>query len=468
MRHHIRSIAGIMLAMLLLTAVFPAAALESSNTANDPILAAFPKITKVEKTDGGQFAFRGAPVTNKTQYTINEKTDECIVLHQFASAADAITCFSMIRGYGLEYNGAFVYANTVQPYTYYIDNDKRLLLYCGSNASVHKKLTALRFYPRGGYFAQRSSTISDSGESYQWEGSSFSAPGSLKNVLKASHRILYCKVEAAAPVKDTMVRYRLATLQNIKNAEEAHYNIYALTGALSVGKTYILFLKQSIAQDSTLLAAEDRGVYTTSADGMPMPGLEVNGQFVLPAMEYGMKAQCTLEDFTAQIAKNRYFKKVAVPEDVQRAYRGVEASDTAGNMRLDLILPKTTVKAGEPIECYTELTYTGKNKQMTIYSDGKPYFTVVGGPYLNGEWISMLDIVKDILMRGVAKRFTFSKSGVYDPDGVNGAFFERYFNDPVLRLDPGEYEIITGFRYSLNEDFNKVYRMEARTMITVE
>ncbi len=455
----------ILLAVLLFTAAIPVLAVEAAT--DDPILAAFPKIVSVE-TGGGQFAFAGAPITAKTQYTLNEKTDECITVHQFQNAADAAVCFNMIDRCGLIYKGQFVYADSTLPYTYYTNTQNNsLLLYCGSNAKYNKTITGMGFKPRGGYFADRGAIFNADG-TVTFHGTSTS-PGSLKKVLKNSHRVLYCRVESETDYYDnSRARYKLTTMQNIKNAEAPAYYLYSVPGGLCVGKAYILFLKQSTVGNN--LEEEDCGVYTSSGDGMYCPGLEVDSRgMVLPATQFGLKKQYTLNDFIKLLQKNSAFKRVAVSKDVEDRLRGVVASDTAGNVKLSLVLSKTTVKAGEPIECYAELSYTGKKKGVTVYGEPKPYFSISGGKFSKGQGMMMLDVLATQILKAEPVRFPFNKSGAYSEQDPNAAFWKAYFSEPKLLLEPGEYEITTGYSYTLDEDYaGKEYKMQATTKITVE
>ncbi len=68
--------------------------------------------------------------------------------------ADMALCKSYIDGYALVRDGMRVYAASNRPYTWYQDGKCAILLYCGTDKSIDKKLRAFTGNaPAGGYFA---------------------------------------------------------------------------------------------------------------------------------------------------------------------------------------------------------------------------------------------------------------------------------------------------------------------------
>lgn len=138
-------------------------------------------------------------------------------------------------------------------------------------------------------------------------------------------------------------------------------------------------------------------------------------------------------------------------------------SDTDSNnndLQLQLMLPKHKFEAGEPIECKAVLTYVGEEDTVTIfYNNPIVIFTLDGGEYFHGDrygWavhdVNNAPAAARILKKGEPMEIPFQKQQHWFTgllDDTEKAFWEDYKASPELTLEPGNYEIIAHFAYSL-------------------
>lgn len=137
-----------------------------------------------------------------------------------------------------------------------------------------------------------------------------------------------------------------------------------------------------------------------------------------------------------------------------------DTDTTNHDLQLQLVLPKHQFEAGEPIECKAVLTYVGEEDSVTIfYNNPIVIFTLDGGEYFRGDrygW-AVRDVynapaVTRTLKKGEPLEIPYQKqqhqfTGLMDD--AEKAFWEDYKASPELTLEPGKYEMIVHFAYSL-------------------
>ena len=137
-----------------------------------------------------------------------------------------------------------------------------------------------------------------------------------------------------------------------------------------------------------------------------------------------------------------------------------DTDTTNHDLQLQLVLPKHQFEAGEPIECKAVLTYVGEEDSVTIfYNNPIVIFTLDGGEYFRGDrygWavhdVNNAPAVARTLKKGEPLEIPYQKqqhqfTGLMDD--AEKAFWEDYKASPELTLEPGKYEMIVHFAYSL-------------------
>lgn len=266
---------------------------------DDAIIKAFPTAKLTEASDGGSFAFTGAPATSKRQYTINAKTGEALTVHTFTNAQDAAVAFDMIHGYRLQFNGQAVFADAKLPYTYYSDKtNNRVALYCGINADAGKKLKKLGFEVAGGYFASRNSVMYNGME---YVVPNTGSPKSINALLRASN-VLF--VGTVTGVSNADKDYTVTVAKDIKNASAGQYTISnVLPGFLMQGCSYVFFVRQYTDKDGT--------IKNVLADNVMQSALDVDSRgYVLPASAYRLHTLSTVDSFVKMLKSSSCWKYV--------------------------------------------------------------------------------------------------------------------------------------------------------------
>ena len=138
----------------------------------------------------------------------------------------------------------------------------------------------------------------------------------------------------------------------------------------------------------------------------------------------------------------------------------LDTDSNNNDLQLQLVLPKHQFEAGEPIECKAVLTYVGEEDSVTIfYNNPIVIFTLDGDEYFRGDrygW-AVRDVynapaVTRTLKKGEPLEIPYQKqqhqfTGLLDD--AEKAFWEDYKASPELTLEPGKYEMIAHFAYSL-------------------
>lgn len=129
---------------------------------------------------------------------------------------------------------------------------------------------------------------------------------------------------------------------------------------------------------------------------------------------------------------------------------GTSLSQTKEDLKITLYLDKRTYTSTEVITPYAEVEYVGKEDKITLIT-GSPsvYFSVTGGKYHKGEYaIEDMAIMLE-LKKNTPVRFDFSKSGGFETNSPDAPFWEAYYAQKELMLEPGTYDLEAGLIYRL-------------------
>jgi hypothetical protein len=151
-----------------------------------------------------------------------------------------------------------------------------------------------------------------------------------------------------------------------------------------------------------------------------------------------------------------------LPDVVER--RSTESSD---GIELSLEVASTSVGVGEEIVAFATLTNLAAT-DVTVFSSGSgPVAFSVGrledGLAVDAGWT--LDCAPHKLPSGEPARIAFAKSGGWDPQGPNVAFYEAYFAEPALRLPAGTWQITAQLHGSIGDCGGRP--VELATSVTV-
>jgi hypothetical protein len=122
------------------------------------------------------------------------------------------------------------------------------------------------------------------------------------------------------------------------------------------------------------------------------------------------------------------------------------ASATQGAFQLTFELPRTTYRAGEPIEGRAALAVVGGAPVPFGSSGNGPFtfnFAEVGGQR-NVGGLMTADCAPYRLEPGRPMTSAITKSGGWSGDDPNAPFYGAFLADPVVRLPPGEWRIAAG------------------------
>jgi hypothetical protein len=137
-------------------------------------------------------------------------------------------------------------------------------------------------------------------------------------------------------------------------------------------------------------------------------------------------------------------------------------------MRLNV--EKTTYKEGEPIVLSASLTYTGDEKEFTVWgsSSAKVGFTLTDGKDFDMDGASTSDLTHMKFARGETMEFPFVKSGGYGSDDPDAEFWRAFYAEKELKLPAGQYLIAAHCNFSLTQDVvDSHYDGDVYTTITV-
>lgn len=143
----------------------------------------------------------------------------------------------------------------------------------------------------------------------------------------------------------------------------------------------------------------------------------------------------------------------AVPEQAEadRSER-IEALSTENDFVLTLHADRSTYSTDEVIHIGATLEYVGQKEKVTIWH-GLPYvvFSITDGADFNVNGIIQTVLTSSTLYKGEQYHFDYVKSGGFDPDAPDGAFWESFFEEKELRLPAGTYTISADGAFYLSD-----------------
>jgi hypothetical protein len=117
-------------------------------------------------------------------------------------------------------------------------------------------------------------------------------------------------------------------------------------------------------------------------------------------------------------------------------------TQTTDNFVMTLNSDKGIYTTSDIINIWGTLEYIGESDTIEIWH-GCPFmlFSISDGNDFNIEgWV--VDILaSSVLQRGRVYHFEYQKSGFWSADDPDAEFWENFFNEPDLKLPPGEYTI---------------------------
>jgi DNA-directed RNA polymerase specialized sigma24 family protein len=151
----------------------------------------------------------------------------------------------------------------------------------------------------------------------------------------------------------------------------------------------------------------------------------------------------------------------------------VTATDAGGDFRLDFMVEQDRYRAGQPILADAVLTYLGDEPSVQVRGSGTG---IVGfrlhqlDGLMDPGGASTTDCVRYEVSSEQPMWVEFGKSGSFDGDDPNIAFYEAYFEDHLLRLPPGRWEMVAWAGGSIGDDCGDgdPLSLEARIEIAVE
>lgn len=147
----------------------------------------------------------------------------------------------------------------------------------------------------------------------------------------------------------------------------------------------------------------------------------------------------------------------------------VKATAEGANVRLQLVLNKSTFKANEPIECYAVLKNIGSRDTLKVYGTRQlvyfPIKSIKGNTLFNGEYFTTREYAETILTKAKPLTYNFVKSGSLSPD-ASDAYEREYFSTNTLRLPEGTYSISAEMDYATSSG-SQMRTLTATTVITV-
>lgn len=119
-----------------------------------------------------------------------------------------------------------------------------------------------------------------------------------------------------------------------------------------------------------------------------------------------------------------------------------EARDA--RFRLTLRIDRERYRAGEPIEAGATLTFLGPEAAITASGSGSGLVLIaleqLDGP-LDPHGAGQDDCRPFDLRAGQPVEIHYVKSGGWDADGRDAAWYAAFFKDPTLRLPPGVWQL---------------------------
>jgi hypothetical protein len=118
---------------------------------------------------------------------------------------------------------------------------------------------------------------------------------------------------------------------------------------------------------------------------------------------------------------------------------------------LSIVVENPETEKGEAMICYATVTYMGSEKITIYHSDPLVVFGIEGG-YFENEFIRQDELLSTEFEPEEEIRFEFTKTGSWEADGPNAAFYEEFCREEELILPEGEYALSANIKYSTDKD----------------
>jgi hypothetical protein len=137
--------------------------------------------------------------------------------------------------------------------------------------------------------------------------------------------------------------------------------------------------------------------------------------------------------------------------DVSAGSNAVQASQASdGNFIFTLYTDKNTYDRNDQIKIWATLAYIGENEQATVWHDIPCVnFRISDGKKFDADGVFELVFTSTVFEKGKFYTFNYVKSGGYDADAPDAAFWKRFYDQKELVLPKGVYSITAVGSFSL-------------------
>ncbi len=296
------------------------------------------------------------------------------------------------------------------------------------------------------------------------------------------------------PIKQLPKYYRSATeAVNVRKGPDS--TKYAVIGSLKKGET-VQYLGDSGNWAMILYKGDIGFVYssyltkaTTGGGTTPNPSPAKQYRFATtalnvrtgPSTKYAITGYLNKGEMVEYLGKSGNWSKVLfngkvayasskyLTEKPASSASPVKAVAEGANVRLELLLNKTTFKANEPIECYAVLKNISSRSTLTLFGTRQlvyfPIKSISGNTLFDGKYPTTLELAQTTLTKAKPLTFNFVKSGSLSPD-ASDAFAREYYASNPLKLPAGTYAISADMSYATGLG-NQTLKLTATTVITV-
>lgn len=127
-----------------------------------------------------------------------------------------------------------------------------------------------------------------------------------------------------------------------------------------------------------------------------------------------------------------------------------QASD--GNFLLTLYTDQNTYSQNEPIKIWATLAYIGKEDQATVWHDIPCVnFRISDGKKFDADGVFECVLTSSVFKKNKIYTFNYIKSGGYDADGPDAAFWKKFYDLKELVLPKGVYTVTAIGSFSLTQ-----------------
>lgn len=132
---------------------------------------------------------------------------------------------------------------------------------------------------------------------------------------------------------------------------------------------------------------------------------------------------------------------------------GPPAKDYKGLFELKLYTDKLAYRTTEKIAIWATLEYVGENSGITIWHGDPPItFRISDGKKFDSGGIVYDILTSTSLDKGKPYRFEYQKSGGYDANQSDAAFWKKFYSEKDLYLPAGKYTVTVRGDFSVNEN----------------